>query len=318
MITGAAQMDGAILVVSAPNGPAPQTREHILLARQVGVPSMVVFLNKCDLVGDPEMVNLIELEVRDLLKAYDFDKNDETKFVPGSALEALNGGKGPYGVDSVLKLMEAVDTYIPTPARPIDKPFLMPVESTFDISGRGTVATGAVQQGTVKIGDELEVVGFGKPRKSQCTGIEMFRKLVDVGQAGDNLGILLKKMVKDEVRRGAVVAKPNTLKAFKRFRARVIILTEEEGGRAKPFTASYKPQFFIRTADIGGTMKFVEKRDVVMPGDSLDMDVEMFHTLPIHDNLRFSIREGGKTIGWGVITKVDEKSYDGATDKKKS
>jgi len=299
-------MDGAILVVSAANGPAPQTREHILLARQVGVPAIVVFLNKCDIVSDSDMINLSEMEVRDLLKAYDYDKNDETKFVAGSALEALNGGQGPFGVQSVLKLMETVDVAIPTPARPTDKPFLMPVESTFDISGRGTVATGAVQQGNLKIGDDLEVVGFGKPKKSQCSGIEMFRKLVDVGQAGDNLGVLLKKLEKGDVRRGSVVAKPNTLKAFKRFTSRAYILTEEEGGRSKSFTANYKPQFFIRTADLSGSLKFPPKMDVVMPGDSLDMEVDLAHPIPLHDGLRFSFREGGKTIGWGVITKVFE------------
>jgi elongation factor Tu len=298
-------MDGAILVVAADKGPMPQTREHILLARQVGVPAMVVFLNKCDLVNDPEMISLVELEVRDLLKQYGFP--EDTPFVSGSATAALSGQTGEYGVDSVLKLMETVDAQIPTPPRQIDQPFLMPIESTFAIGGRGVVATGAVVQGQVKIGDELELVGLKtKPTKTACIGIEMFRKFVDVGQAGDNLGVLLRKLDKDDVRRGMVVAKPGTLKCFKKFSSRVYALTEEEGGRHKPFGSNYRPQIFIRTADITGVLKLPESTPVVMPGDSVDMEIELIAPLPMHEGLRFSLREGGKTVGWGVIAKIIE------------
>jgi len=290
--------------VSASDGPMPQTREHILLAKQVGVPAMVVFLNKCDLVPDPDMISLIELEVKDLLKTYEFDA-ENTKFVAGSATEAMAGKTSEYGVPAILALMNAVDENIPTPSRPLDKPFLMPIEGTFVIGGRGTVATGAVQQGQVKVGDELEIVGLkAKPSKTTCTGVEMFRKLVDVGQAGDNLGLLLKKLERDDVKRGMVVAKPNTLKAHSKFEARLYVLTEEEGGRKTAFHNNYRPQIFIRTADVTGAFKLPPKIEMVMPGDTVNLTVELIAPLPIHDNLRFSVREGGRTVGYGVITKV--------------
>eukprot|EP01101_Sappina_pedata_P004356 TRINITY_DN182_c0_g1_i1.p2 TRINITY_DN182_c0_g1~~TRINITY_DN182_c0_g1_i1.p2 ORF type:complete len:421 (-),score=210.08 TRINITY_DN182_c0_g1_i1:133-1395(-) len=304
MITGAAQMDGAILVVSASNGPAPQTREHILLARQVGVPAMCIFLSKCDLVGDDDLIELIEMEVRDLLASYGFGEDMNIKCVAGSALEALTDVDSKYGTEAIWKLVQTLDDHLPTPERLNDRPFLMPVESTFRIGGRGTVATGSVAQGTIKVGDELEVVGYEKTRKTACTGIEMFRRFVDQGLPGDNLGVLLRKLEREEVKRGTVLCKPGSQKAHKKFNARIYCLTEEEGGRNKPFSSSYKPQFFIRTADLSGAMSLPEGTDIVMPGDSLDIDVELTSALPIQEGLRFSMREGGKTIGSGVISKI--------------
>jgi len=304
MITGAAQMDGAILVVSAPVGPAPQTREHILLARQVGVASIVIWLNKCDQLKDADLVELMELEVKDILVAYEYPESSGC--CAGSALMALNGEKGEWGIPSILKLADCIDANIPLPERSIDKPFMMPVETVFFISGRGTVATGAVLQGSVKNGDEVEIVGIKRPQKAVCIGLEMFRKSLEQGLPGDNLGVLLRGLKRDDVRRGQVLAKPGTLKAFTKFAAKLYILTEEEGGRKKPFHNNYKPQIFIRTADITGALKLPPKIEVVMPGDSLDLEIELIMPLPMHDGMRFSIREGGKTVGVGVVSKIHE------------
>jgi elongation factor Tu len=313
MITGAAQMDGAILVVSAPTGPMPQTREHLLLARQVGVPSICVFLNKCDQVSEPEMIELVEDEVRDLLKTFDYPR-DQSAVVHGSALLALQGNKeNPYGVPSIHRLVEALDTALPMPERPLDKPFLMPIETVFSIAGRGTVATGAVLQGVVKNGDDLDVVGYKKTFKTNCTGLEMFRKLLDRGQAGDNLGILLRGLKREDLRRGQVLAKPGSLQTYTKFETRMYILKEDEGGRHKPFHNNYKPQFYIRTADITGAIVLPEGVSVVMPGDTLTFTVELVSQLPLHEGLKISIREGGKTVGAGVITKL----YDSEEEKEK-
>jgi elongation factor Tu len=303
MITGAAQMDGAILVVSAADGPMPQTREHILLARQVGVPYIVVFLNKADMVEDKELLDLVELEVRELLKKYEFP-GDTIPFVTGSALKALEGDKGPMGEGAILKLMEAVDSYIPTPKREIDKPFLMPVEDVFSISGRGTVVTGRVERGVVKIGDEIDIVGIKPTQKTVITGVEMFRKILDSGQAGDNIGLLLRGTKKEEVERGMVMAKPGTITPHTKFKAEAYILTKEEGGRHTPFFSNYRPQFYFRTTDVTGVVALAKGVEMVMPGDNVRMDVELITPIAMEKELRFAIREGGRTVGAGVISEV--------------
>jgi elongation factor Tu len=303
MITGAAQMDGAILVVSAADGPMPQTREHILLARQVGVPYIVVYLNKADQVTDKELLDLVELEVRELLKKYEFP-GDEIPFVTGSALKALEGDTGPLGEPSVLKLMEAVDSYIPTPKRETDKPFLMPIEDVFSISGRGTVVTGRVERGVVKVGDEIEIVGIRATQKTVVTGVEMFRKLLDQGQAGDNIGVLLRGTKKEEVERGMVLAKPGSITPHTKFITEAYILTKEEGGRHTPFFNGYRPQFYFRTTDVTGVAKLPQGVEMVMPGDNVRLEVELITPIAMADGLRFAIREGGKTVGAGVISKI--------------
>ncbi len=303
MITGAAQMDGAILVVSAADGPMPQTREHILLARQVGVPYIVVYLNKCDMVDDPELLDLVELEVRDLLKAYKFP-GDETPVIRGSALKALEGEKSDLGVGSIMKLMEAVDTWIPTPVRAVDRPFLLPIEDVFSISGRGTVVTGRIERGIIKVGDEVEIVGFKDTAKSTVTGVEMFRKLLDEGQAGENVGCLLRGTKKEDVERGQVLAKPGSIKPHKKFKCEVYCLTKEEGGRHKPFFNNYRPQFFFRTTDVTGTITLEPGVEMVMPGDNVRMNVELITPVAMDTELRFAIREGGRTVGAGVVAKI--------------
>ena len=303
MITGAAQMDGAILVVSAADGPMPQTREHILLARQVGVPALVVYLNKCDMVDDPELLELVELEVRELLSKYDFP-GDKIPIVKGSALAALEGKDPKLGHDSVLELMKAVDEYIPQPERPIDQPFLMPVEDVFSISGRGTVVTGRVERGRVKVGEEIEIVGFKPTEKKVVTGVEMFRKLLDAGEAGDNIGVLLRGVEKDDVERGQVLAKPGTIKPHMKFKGEVYILSKEEGGRHTPFFNGYRPQFYVRTTDVTGDVKLPEGREMVVPGDNVNLEVTLGTPIALEDGLRFAIREGGHTVGAGVVTKV--------------
>jgi elongation factor Tu len=305
MITGAAQMDGAILVVSAADGPMPQTREHILLARQVGVPYIVVYLNKCDMVDDPELLDLVELEVRELLKSYKFP-GDDVPMIRGSALKALEGDSSPLGEPSILKLMEAVDTYVPTPTRDIDKPFLMPIEDVFSISGRGTVVTGRVERGLVKIGDEVEIVGFKDTQKTTVTGVEMFRKLLDEGRAGENIGALLRGTKKEEVERGQVLCKPGSIKPHKKFKCEVYVLTKEEGGRHKPFFSNYRPQFFFRTTDVTGTITLKEGTEMVMPGDNVSMTVELITPVAMDNQLRFAIREGGRTVGSGVVAEIIE------------
>jgi elongation factor Tu len=303
MITGAAQMDGAILVVSATDGPMPQTREHILLARQVGVPYIVVFLNKCDAVDDPELLDLVELEVRDLLKSYGFP-GDEVPVIRGSALGALNGDE--KWEKSILELMEAVDKYIPEPVRDVDKPFLMPIEDIFSITGRGTVVTGRVERGRVRVGDEVEIVGFRETRKTVVTGIEMFRKLLDEGIAGDNVGLLLRGIEKDEVERGQVVCKPGSITPHTKFRAEVYVLKKEEGGRHTPFFSGYRPQFYFRTTDVTGTVKLPAGVEMVMPGDNVNMEVELIQPVALEKGLRFAIREGGRTVGAGAVTEILE------------
>jgi elongation factor Tu len=305
MITGAAQMDGAILVVSAADGPMPQTREHILLARQVGVPYIVVFLNKCDMVDDAELLDLVELEVRELLKKYQFP-GDDLPIVRGSALKALEGDKGELGVPSILKLMEAVDSYIPTPERAVDKPFLMPIEDVFSISGRGTVVTGRVERGIVKPGDEIEIVGFRDTQKTTVTGVEMFRKLLDEGRAGENVGCLLRGTKKEDVERGQVLCKPGSVKGHKKFKAQVYVLSKDEGGRHKPFFSNYRPQFFFRTTDVTGTITLPSGTEMVMPGDNTAMDVELMTPVAMEKELRFAIREGGRTVGSGVVVEISE------------
>jgi len=309
MITGAAQMDGSILVVSAADGPMPQTREHILLARQVGVPAMVVYMNKTDMVDDPELLELVELEVRELLSKYEFP-GDEIPVVKGSALKALECGCGRPECEwckSVLELMDAVDEYIPTPERDTEKPFLMPVEDVFSITGRGTVATGRVERGRVKVGDEVEIVGLmDKPRKTVATGVEMFRKILDEGIAGDNIGVLLRGIDKDEVERGQVLAKPGSIKPHTKYKAQVYVLTKEEGGRHSPFFNGYRPQFYFRTTDVTGTIKLPEDVEMVMPGDNVNMEVELITPIAIEEGLRFAIREGGRTVGAGVVTSIIE------------
>ena len=303
MITGAAQMDGAILVVSAADGPMPQTREHILLARQVGVPALVVFLNKVDLVDDPELLELVELEVRELLSSYGFP-GDDIPIISGSATEALNNGKPELGHDAVLKLMAAVDEYIPQPERPIDQPFLMPVEDVFTISGRGTVVTGRVERGVVKVGEEVEIVGIRPTRKTTCTGVEMFRKLLDSGQAGDNIGALLRGVERKDVERGQVLCKPGSVTPHTKFEAEAYILTKEEGGRHTPFFSNYRPQFYFRTTDVTGMCQLPEGTEMVMPGDNVKLVVELIVPIAMEEKLRFAIREGGRTVGAGVVAKI--------------
>ncbi|AKL98182.1 elongation factor Tu [Endomicrobium proavitum] len=303
MITGAAQMDGAILVVSALDGPMPQTREHILLARQVNVPAIVVFLNKCDAVEDKELLDLVEMEVRDLLTKYNFP-GDKTPIIRGSALQALEGKQ--EGVDSILKLMDAVDETIPLPARDIDKPFLMSVEDVFSITGRGTVATGRVEKGVVKVGENVEIIGIQETRKSVVTGIEMFRKLLDTAQAGDNIGMLLRGIEKNQVERGQVIAAPGSIKPHKKFKGQVYILTKEEGGRHTPFFTGYRPQFYFRTTDVTGIAHLPQGVEMVMPGDNITMDIELIMPVAMEKQLRFAIREGGRTVGSGVVTEISE------------
>jgi len=303
MITGAAQMDGAILVVSAADGPMPQTREHILLARQVGVPSLVVFMNKVDQVDDPELLELVELELRELLSSYDYP-GDEIPIVQGSALAALEGRDPKIGHDAILELMKAVDSYIPQPERPIDRPFLMPIEDVFSISGRGTVVTGRVEAGVLKVGEEVEIVGLKPTQKTVCTGVEMFRKLLDQGQAGDNIGALLRGIDREQVERGQVLAKPGSITPHTNFKAEAYILTKEEGGRHTPFFNNYRPQFYFRTTDVTGVVTLPEGTEMVMPGDNVTMDVELIVPIAMDDGLRFAIREGGRTVGAGVVAKI--------------
>ena len=303
MITGAAQMDGAILVVSAADGPMPQTREHILLARQVGVPAIVVFLNKADMVDDKELLDLVELEVRDLLSKYKFP-GDDTPIVIGSALKALEGDTSEMGEAAILKLMEAVDSFIQEPVRDIDKPFIMPVEDVFTISGRGTVVTGRVERGIVKVGEEIEIVGFKATQKTVATGVEMFRKLLDEGRAGDNIGVLLRGTKREEVERGQVLAKPGSITPHTKFNAEAYVLTKEEGGRHTPFFNGYRPQFYFRTTDVTGVVKLPEGTEMVMPGDNVNVEIELITPVAMDDGLKFAIREGGKTVGAGVVTKI--------------
>ena len=303
MITGAAQMDGAILVCAATDGPMPQTREHILLSRQVGVPYIIVFLNKCDLVDDEELLELVELEVRELLSTYDFP-GDDTPIIRGSALQALNGNDGPYGETSVLALVEALDSYIPEPERAIDKAFLMPIEDVFSISGRGTVVTGRVEAGIVKVGESVEIVGIRDTQTTTVTGVEMFRKLLDEGRAGENCGILLRGTKREDVQRGQVLAKPGTIKPHTKFDAEVYVLSKEEGGRHTPFLNGYRPQFYFRTTDVTGAIKLQDGVEMVMPGDNVEMSVELIHPIAMDPGLRFAIREGGRTVGAGVVAKV--------------
>jgi elongation factor Tu len=305
MITGAAQMDGAILVVSAADGPMPQTREHILLARQVGVPYIVVFLNKADMVDDPELLELVEMEVRELLSSYDFP-GDDTPVVIGSALKALEGDKSDIGEPAILKLVEALDSYIPQPERATDKPFLMPIEDVFSISGRGTVVTGRIERGVVKVGEEIEIVGIKDTVKTTCTGVEMFRKLLDRGEAGDNVGVLLRGTKREDVERGQVLAAPGTIKPHTHFEAEVYILSKEEGGRHTPFFTGYRPQFYFRTTDVTGSVTLPEGIEMVMPGDNVKLVVKMVAPIAMEDGLRFAIREGGRTVGAGVVTKIIE------------
>ncbi len=303
MITGAAQMDGAILVVSAADGPMPQTREHILLARQVGVPYIVVFMNKADQVDDAELLELVEMEVRDLLSTYEFP-GDDTPIITGSALKAFDGDGSEIGVPSVLKLVEALDSWIPQPERAIDGAFLMPVEDVFSISGRGTVVTGRIERGVVKVGDEIEIVGIRDTTKTTCTGVEMFRKLLDQGQAGDNVGVLLRGTKREEVERGQVLAKPGSITPHTRFEAEVYILTKDEGGRHTPFFKGYRPQFYFRTTDVTGAVELPDGTEMVMPGDNVQMVVELIAPIAMEDGLRFAIREGGRTVGAGVVSKI--------------
>lgn len=303
MITGAAQMDGAILVVSANDGPMPQTREHILLARQVGVPYIVVFLNKVDMVDDPELLDLVELEVRDLLSSYDFP-GDDTPIVRGSALKALEGDQGEIGALAIKQLMQTLDEYIPQPERAIDKPFLMPVEDVFSIQGRGTVATGRVERGIIKVGEEVEIVGIRDTTKTTITGVEMFRKLLDEGRAGDNVGCLLRGLKREDIERGQVLAKPGTIKPHTKFKAEVYILTKEEGGRHTPFFKGYRPQFYFRTTDVTGSIELPEGQEMVMPGDNVAITVELIQPIAMDKELRFAIREGGRTVGAGVVSEI--------------
>jgi elongation factor Tu len=306
MITGAAQMDGAILVVSAPDGPMPQTREHILLARQVEVPAMVVFLNKVDVMEDEELLELVEMEVRELLSKYGFP-GDEIPVVRGSALKALESGSTDPNAPEyacILELMQQVDAYIPTPERPIDRPFLMPIEDVFGIKGRGTVVTGRIERGLIKPGEEIEIVGFEPTRKTVCTGVEMFRKLLDQGQAGDNVGCLLRGIERTEIERGQVLAKPGTIKPHTQFKAQVYVLSKEEGGRHTPFFNGYRPQFYIRTTDVTGNLKLPEGVEMVMPGDNVEMEIELITPVALEEGVRFAIREGGRTVGAGVMTSI--------------
>jgi len=305
MITGAAQMDGAILVVSAADGPMPQTREHILLARQVGVPYIIVFMNKADMVDDKELLELVEVEVRELLSKYEFP-GDKTPIVIGSALKAMEGDKSEMGEGAIMKLAEALDTYIPQPKRVIDKPFLMPVEDVFSISGRGTVVTGRVERGIIKVGEEIEIVGLKPTVKTVCTGVEMFRKLLDEGQAGDNVGILLRGTKREEVERGQVLAKPASITPHTKFTAEIYVLSKEEGGRHTPFFPGYRPQFYFRTTDVTGSIELPKGTEMVMPGDNVSITVALIQPIAMEEGLRFAIREGGKTVGAGVVAKVIE------------
>ena len=305
MITGAAQMDGAILVVSAADGPMPQTREHILLARQVGVPAIVVYMNKTDQVDDPELLELVELEVRELLSSYDFP-GDDIPIVKGSALASLEDGDEEAGKNSILELMKAVDAYIPQPERPKDKPFLMPIEDVFSISGRGTVVTGRIERGIVNVGDEIEIVGIKDTSKTTCTGVEMFRKLLDRGEAGDNVGCLLRGVGREDVERGQVLAAPGSITPHTKFKAEAYVLTKEEGGRHTPFFTNYRPQFYFRTTDVTGVVSLPEGTEMVMPGDNVTMEVELIAPIAMDDGLRFAIREGGRTVGAGVVASIIE------------
>ena len=304
MITGAAQMDGAILVVNAADGPMPQTREHILLARQVGVPALVVYLNKVDQVDDAELLELVELEIRELLSSYEFP-GDDIPIVKGSALAALEGRDEEIGVNSINSLMEEVDKYIPQPDRPKDQPFLMPIEDVFSISGRGTVVTGRVERGVVKVGEEIEIVGLKDTTKTTCTGVEMFRKLLDQGEAGDNVGVLLRGTKREEVERGQVLAAPGSIKPFKKFKAEAYVLTKEEGGRHTPFFTKYRPQFYFRTTDVTGSVELPSGTEMVMPGDNIAMTVELIQPIAMDEGLRFAIREGGRTVGAGVVSSIE-------------
>ncbi len=305
MITGAAQMDGAILVVSAADGPMPQTREHILLSRQVGVPYILVYLNKADMVDDAELLELVEMEVRELLSSYDFP-GDDTPIIVGSALKALEGDEGEQGAESIIKLVAAMDDYIPEPEREVDQPFLMPIEDVFSISGRGTVVTGRVERGVVKVGEEVEIVGIHPTTKTICTGVEMFRKLLDQGQAGDNIGVLLRGTKRDDVERGQVLAKPKSINPHTHFECEVYVLSKEEGGRHTPFFNGYRPQFYFRTTDVTGSCELPEGIEMVMPGDNVKMTVKLIAPIAMEDGLRFAIREGGRTVGAGVVSKVIE------------
>ena len=305
MITGAAQMDGAILVVSAADGPMPQTREHILLARQVGVPYIIVYMNKCDMVDDAELLELVEMEVRELLDKYDFP-GDKTPIIHGSAKLAMEGDKSELGEGSILKLADALDTYIPQPERAIDGAFLMPVEDVFSISGRGTVVTGRVERGIVKVGEEIEIVGIAPTQKTTCTGVEMFRKLLDQGQAGDNVGILLRGTKREEVQRGQVLCKPGSVKPHTHFTAEIYVLSKEEGGRHTPFFNNYRPQFYFRTTDVTGAVELPKDKEMVMPGDNVSITVKLINPIAMEEGLRFAIREGGRTVGAGVVAKIIE------------
>jgi elongation factor Tu len=305
MITGAAQMDGAILVVSAADGPMPQTREHILLARQVGVPYIIVYMNKCDMVDDAELLELVEMEVRELLSKYEFP-GDDIPIVKGSALKAMEGDKGELGEQSIMKLADALDSYIPTPERAIDMPFLMPIEDVFSISGRGTVVTGRVERGVVKVGEEIEIVGIRPTTKTTCTGVEMFRKLLDQGQAGDNVGVLLRGTKREEVERGQVLAKPGSITPHTHFLAEVYVLSKDEGGRHTPFFNGYRPQFYFRTTDVTGSIDLPAGVEMVMPGDNVQMTVKLIAPIAMEEGLRFAIREGGRTVGAGVVAKIIE------------
>lgn len=303
MITGAAQMDGAILVVSAADGAMPQTREHILLSRNVGVPRLVVFLNKVDMVDDPEMVDMVEEEIRDLLKKYDFP-GDEIPIVRGAALKALNGDQSELGAQAIMKLMEALDSYIPEPVREVDKPFLMAVEGVLSISGRGTVATGRIERGRIKVGDEVEVLGLGANMKSTVTGIEMFRKSLNEGEAGDNIGLLLRGVKREEIERGMVIAKPGSVKPHSKFKAQVYVLSQDEGGRTTPFFTGYRPQFYFRTTDVTGNVALPAGREMVMPGDNVELTIDLISPIVMEKDVRFSVREGGRTVGSGVVTEI--------------
>ena len=305
MITGAAQMDGAVLVVSAADGPMPQTREHILLARQVGVPYIIVYMNKCDMVDDEELLELVEMEVRELLSKYEFP-GDDIPIVKGSALKALEGDTGPLGEGSIMALAEALDSYIPTPERTVDKPFLLPIEDVFSISGRGTVVTGRVERGIVKVGEELEIVGIKPTAKTTCTGVEMFRKLLDQGQAGDNVGVLLRGTKREDVERGQVLAKPGSITPHTHFTGEVYVLSKDEGGRHTPFFNNYRPQFYFRTTDVTGAITLPEGTEMVMPGDNIQMTVKLINPIAMEEGLRFAIREGGRTVGAGVVAKIIE------------
>ena len=305
MITGAAQMDGAILVVSAADGPMPQTREHILLARQVGVPALVIYMNKVDQVDDEELIELVEMEIRELLSSYDFP-GDDIPIIKGSALAVMEDGDETIGDNSIIELMAAVDEYIPQPDRPIDRPFIMPIEDVFSISGRGTVVTGRIEQGVINVGEEIEIIGIKDTQKTTCTGVEMFRKLLDTGEAGDNVGVLLRGTKREEVERGQVLAKPGSITPHTKFTCEAYILTKEEGGRHTPFFANYRPQFYFRTTDVTGTVVLPEGTEMVMPGDNITMEVELLAPIAMDEGLRFAIREGGRTVGAGVVASIVE------------